>query len=113
MAIAFAAVVLSLSSMLATEAFAQVRGNAQQEQGRSLLNRGDGRITASPPVGRYVSESGDGFILDRSGRYPLLRFDRRDETWVLRPTPAPRGGSPPLRRCSKPSCSSSFPLTSR
>ena len=41
----------------------------------------------SPTGGRL----GEGFILDRSGRHPLLRFDRRDETWVLRPSAAPRG----------------------
>lgn len=89
MAIALAAMAVSLSSV-ATDAAAQDRGNAQAQQSRELMNRG-GRTTTLPPVGRYVSESGDGFTLDRSGRFPLLRFDRRDETWVLRPTPAPRG----------------------
>lgn len=88
-AIALAFVALSLS-FVATDAAAQTRSNAQAQQSRELLSRG-GRVTTPPPVGRYVSESGDGFTLDRSGRFPLLRFDRRDETWVLRPTPAPRG----------------------
>ena len=37
------------------------------------------------------SETGEGFIFDRSGSRPLLRFERREETWVLRPTAAPRG----------------------
>ena len=89
MAIALAAAGLSL--LFATpEAAAQNRGNAQAEQSRTLRDIRPAS-PALPPVGRYVAESGEGFILDRSGRHPLLRFDRRDETWVLRPTAAPRG----------------------
>ena len=88
MAIALAAAALSLVSMPA-EAQAQNQGNAQAEQAQALRNRMGGR--AAPPTGRYVAESGEAFILDRSGQRPLLRFDRRDETWVLRPTAAPRG----------------------
>lgn len=89
MAIALAAAVLSVAGVV-TDAAAQNRGNAQAEQSRSLLNRRPSAPTL-PPVGRYVADSGEGFILDRSGRHPLLRFDRRDETWVLRPSAAPRG----------------------
>lgn len=89
MAIAVAAIAL-LFAVLPSYAVAQVRGNAQAQQSRELLNRG-GRATTLPAVGRYVAESGERFVLDRSGRFPLLRFERRDETWVLRPTPAPRG----------------------
>ncbi len=89
MAIAIAAAVLSLACA-ATDAAAQNRGNAQAEQSRSLLNSRSS-TPALPPVGRYVADTGEGFILDRSGRHPLLRFDRRDETWVLRPSAAPRG----------------------
>lgn len=89
MAIALAAATLSLLS-LAPEAAAQIRGNVQAEESRSLRDRRPAPPTL-PPVGRYVAESGEGFILDRSGRHPLLRFDRRDETWVLRPSAAPRG----------------------
>lgn len=89
MAIAIASLAL-WSAAFTSDAAAQTRGNAQAQQSRDLLARG-GRTTTLPPVGRYVAESGDGFVLDRSGRFPLLRFDRRDETWVLRPTPAPRG----------------------
>lgn len=89
MAIALAAAALSLLSMPA-EAQAQNRGNAQAEQSQALRNRGVPTRTL-PPTGRYVADSGDAFILDRSGQRPLLRFDSRDETWVLRPTAAPRG----------------------
>lgn len=89
MAIALATAALSFASK-ASDAQAQIRGNAQAEQSQSLRNSG-GTSRTPPPTGRYVAESGEAFILDRSGQRPLLRFDRREETWVLRPTPAPRG----------------------
>ena len=89
MAIALAAAALSLLFNVVPAA-AQVRGNAQAEQSRALKDRRPVAPTL-PPVGRYVAESGEGFVLDRSGRNPLLRFDRREETWVLRPSAAPRG----------------------
>lgn len=79
-----------LSATFVSTASAQERGNAQAEQSEALRNRGTPSRTL-PPVGHYNSESGEGFTLDRSGQRPLLRFDRRDETWVLRPTAAPRG----------------------
>ncbi len=89
-AMAFAVAVTAMLSALPTVCKAQERGNAQSEQSQSLRARGSGSHSL-PPVGRYVSESGEGFTLDRSGQRPLLRFDRRDETWVLRPTVAVRG----------------------
>ncbi len=90
MAIAFAAAALS-SLPMASQAQAQNQGNAQAEQAQALRNRNAAAARALPPTGRYVADSGETFILDRSGQRPLLRFDRRDETWVLRPTAAPRG----------------------
>lgn len=89
MAIALAAAVLSVLPF-GSEAAAQNRGNVQAEQSDRLRGLRPSS-PAPPPVGRYVAESGEGFILDRSGRHPLLRFERRDETWVLRPSAAPRG----------------------
>lgn len=68
---------------------AQLRSNAQAEQSRSLIGRAPTRTL--PDSGRYVAESGENFIFDRSGSRPLFRFERRQETWALRPTPAPRG----------------------
>ncbi len=90
MVIALAAAALS-SLPVASEARAQIQGNVQAEQSRALGNHNPPAARALPPTGRYVADSGDAFILDRSGQRPLLRFDRRDETWVLRPTAAPRG----------------------
>lgn len=89
MAIALAAAALSMLAP-ASQAQAQNQANAQAEQSQSLRNNSPAP-RALPPTGRYVADSGEAFILDRSGQRPLLRFDRRDETWVLRPTAAPRG----------------------
>ena len=45
-----------------------------------------------PPIGRYLSERGEGFILDRSlGKHAVLKFDDRQELWALTPAPGPRG----------------------
>ena len=85
MVVAVAAVLVSVGA--ATPVEAQVRSNAQAEQNRSIPrpNR------TQPPTGRYVSESGETFIFDRSGARPLFRFQSRNEVWALRPNAAPRG----------------------
>jgi hypothetical protein len=88
MAIALSVAALSMAAA-ASPVVAQSQGNAQAEQSQSL--RRDTRSRTLPPTGRYVADSGEAFVLDRSGQRPLLRFDRRDETWVLRPSAAPRG----------------------
>jgi len=90
MAIALAAAALSMLPF-DSRAQAQDRANAQAEQNRGLRNGNSGPARTLPPTGRYVADSGEAFILDRSGQRPLLRFDRREETWVLRPSAAPRG----------------------
>lgn len=51
----------------------------------------EGRRTPPPPIGRYVSESGQAFVFDRASPQPLLKFDDSAEVWVLSPQPAPRG----------------------
>jgi hypothetical protein len=52
----------------------------------------ESRQFGAPPVARYVSEDGDGFVLDRTqaGRV-LLKFDNNPEVWALQAKPAPRG----------------------
>ncbi len=67
---------------------AQVRSNAQAEQARSF-SRPPART--QPETGRYVAETGESFIFDRSGPRPLFRFASRNETWALTARPAPRG----------------------
>jgi hypothetical protein len=86
-AMAVAAVVAP--TLVASSAEAQARSNAQAEQSRSMRERIFGR--SLPPTGRYVSESGEGFIWDRTAATPLMRFDRSVETWALRGSAAPRG----------------------
>ena len=49
------------------------------------------RKAPPPPVARYVSETGSGFVLDRDAPMPLLKFDNSPEVWVLSPQPASRG----------------------
>lgn len=85
---AMAVAVVVLTSLLAsTAALAQVRSNAQAQQTyeHGQLNRG------LPMNGLYASDAGERFIFDGQGPRPLFRFQRREETWVLRSTPAPRG----------------------
>lgn len=70
--------------------------NAQSSQGlRDALfgNRGglEARRAPAPPVARYVSETGNAFILDRAAPQPLMKFENSSEVWVLSPQPAPRG----------------------
>lgn len=86
---ALALVALVVTVLSPSLADAQVRGNAQAEQSRSLRDRVFGRNL--PPAGQYVSEGGPGFVLDRSGSRPLMRFERSTEIWALRPSAAPRG----------------------
>lgn len=88
-AVAFAVAAAALF-LTPVEAAAQQRSNAQAEQSRELRARGPA-ARSSPRSGLYSTDTGERFVLDLSGSRPLLRFERRDETWVLRPTPAPRG----------------------
>lgn len=86
----WALAVLTLLLAFQSPAWAQRRSNAQAEQSQSLRGAGPG-ARGLPASGRYVAETGQGFILDLSGQRPLMRFERGGEVWALRPTPAPRG----------------------
>jgi hypothetical protein len=53
-----------------------------------------GRITEksdAPVIGRYETDEGGVFILDRSTPRPLLKFEDDPEIWVLQPAKGPRG----------------------
>ncbi|HEY2482356.1 MAG TPA: DUF4908 domain-containing protein [Caulobacteraceae bacterium] len=54
------------------------------------LGGGD-QLHATPPVARFVIDEGGAFVLDRSHRPPLLKFDDSPEVWVLSPSRGPRG----------------------
>lgn len=60
-----------------------------------MLRHGGGddhRQAEQPPVARYVSETGQSFVFDRSGRdRAMLRFEGSAEVWVLSAQYAPRG----------------------
>ena len=43
------------------------------------------------PVARYAIDTGGGFVLDRGGAQPMLRFDDSPEIWLLRSARGPRG----------------------
>ncbi len=51
----------------------------------------EARRSASPPVARYVSESGGAFVFDQAAPQPLIKFDNSAEVWVLSAQPASRG----------------------
>jgi hypothetical protein len=51
-----------------------------------MLGRGK-----APAVARYEVDSGGGFVLDRSGAHPLIRFDDNPEVWSLSVSRGPRG----------------------
>lgn len=55
------------------------------------IGRSGDRQIAAPATARYLSDEGGGFILDRSGRAALLKFDDSPEVWVLSPSRGPRG----------------------
>ena len=45
----------------------------------------------APHVARYLVDDGGVFVLDRSAREPLLKFDDSPEIWALFPSRGPRG----------------------
>jgi len=55
-------------------------------------NKGpEAKSRSLPAVGHFMSEDGDGFVFDQTHANALVRFDGDDETWVLTPTPGPKG----------------------
>lgn len=88
--------IIIVPMLCASEAYAdtqratvQERPNGNVEYSRQIRNQSVSRT--SPPPGRYVAATGQAFVLGRAGNLTLLRFDRSNETWVLRAASAPRG----------------------
>ena len=52
---------------------------------------GPDKLHATPSVARFVIDEGGAFVLDRSHRPPLLKFDDSPEVWVLNASRGPRG----------------------
>jgi hypothetical protein len=57
----------------------------------ALTGQHVGEKSDPPVIGRYETDEGGGFILDRSTPRPLLKFEDNAEIWVLQPAPGPRG----------------------
>lgn len=53
--------------------------------------RPNDRLADRPSVARYMTETGEGFILDRTNSRPLLKFDSSVEVMALEAHPGPRG----------------------
>lgn len=85
--------ILVTAAILAIASPAHAQLAAQSLRDALLGHRGvpTSRRAPPPPVARYVSESGGGFVLDRAAPTPLLKFDDSPEIWVLSPQPASRG----------------------
>lgn len=71
-------------------------GSASPSAAETLKERLEAQVglRAKPmfaPSGRFRTEGGDSFVLDRTGPKALLRFQNRDEVWLLEGHPAPRG----------------------
>jgi hypothetical protein len=54
------------------------------------LGAGD-QFHSTPSVARFVIDEGGAFVLDRSQRPPVLKFDDSPEIWVLTQSRGPRG----------------------
>lgn len=65
--------------------------HGQSLQQRMFGKSQDGRGDATPTVARFESEDGETFILDETGRQPLLRFDGDTEVWTLNVTQGAKG----------------------
>ena len=78
---------LFASLSLAAQAFA---APDSLREGLFGPRQAEGRTGSAPVVARYVSEDGLGFVLDRTSRRALLKFDNSPEVWALQGQPAPR-----------------------
>lgn len=83
-------VVLLLGAMLGAGA-AQAQLSHSLREAMFGKKAQDTHSAALPAVGHFVSEDGDGFVFDQTHATALIRFDGDDETWVLTPSPGPKG----------------------
>ena len=75
-----------LAAVLAHRALAAPSVLHEAFMGGHLADRPTG-----PLIGRYQTDEGSVFILDRSAPRPLLKFEDDPEIWVLQPAHGPRG----------------------
>lgn len=77
--------------VMAASAHAQQMPHSLREALLGHKGATEARRVAAPPVARYVSESGGGFVFDLAAPRPLMKFDNSAEVWVLSPQSASRG----------------------
>lgn len=84
------ALTLMAGLMMSTPAEAQIFHSLKE----AILGKqsADGHTGRTPAVAHFVSDRGEGFILDQSSQVaPLLRFDGDDEVFQLTATPGAKG----------------------
>ena len=82
-----ACAVLSLAAAIGTPTL----GGAPLSFSQAMTGQRAGERADLPVVGRYQTDEGGEFVLDRSAARPLLKFGDNPEIWVLQPAPGPRG----------------------
>jgi len=82
-----ACAVLSLAAAIGTPTL----GAAPLSFSQAMTGQRAGERADLPVVGRYQTDEGGEFVLDRSAARPLLKFGDNPEIWVLQPAPGPRG----------------------
>jgi hypothetical protein len=75
----------------ASAAFVQAHSETDTIREAMGVAAGQGAHIHLPLVGRFVSETGAIFILDRSGPSTLFRFERSNEIWALKASAGPGG----------------------
>jgi hypothetical protein len=88
----------NFKAVFAAAALVAVASGAPAQAAPESLRQGlfghegfEAREFGAPPVARYISEDGDGFVIDRTQGRVLLKFDNSPEVWALQAQPAPRG----------------------
>jgi hypothetical protein len=87
--LAFLAPVLAAGMVSGGTAQAQIMSSLKERMFGKQAQ--DGRAGSTPIVAHFVSERGEGFVLDESQDTPLLRFDGDDEVFQLTARPGANG----------------------
>jgi hypothetical protein len=83
--------VLTCAVGLAAAALALTAAAAPLSLREALMGQHLGEKPGPPVIGRYETDEGGAFVLDRSTLKPLLKFEDNPEIWVLDAALGPRG----------------------
>lgn len=86
-----AALVLGVAALGLGVAPAQAQDSSVLREGLFGSPANGSRRAPAPMVARYVAETGDEFVFDRTSPRPLMRFGDSAEVWALQPQAGPRG----------------------